>query len=96
LAEEEEETKIYTIPLGRVHGVSHSKRAPYALKLIKSYVTRHMKVDLEDERIYISPEVNEVIWARGLQKPPPRIRVKVARFEDDEGFIVEVKLPEEE
>ncbi len=89
-----EESRIYNIPLGRVHGVPRTKRAPYAMKLIRSFIERHMKVDLEDEQIVISPQVNEAIWSRGIEKPPSKIRVQVARHETEEGDIVEVKLPD--
>jgi len=42
--------------------------------------------------MYIDSEVNEAIWARGMQKPPRKIRVVCTR---DEGFPLEVKLAEE-
>jgi len=93
---EDEEARIYNIPLGHVKNVPRTVRAPYAIKQIKRFVKRHMKVDLEEERIFISGEVNEAIWARGIQKPPAHLRVSVARHEDEEGAIVEVRLPDEE
>jgi len=90
-----EESRIYVIPLGRVHGVPHTKRSPYAMKIIRHFVERHMKVE-PDEEIVISPLVNEAVWARGIQKPPARIRVKVSRHETKEGNLVDVQLPDEE
>jgi large subunit ribosomal protein L31e len=50
---------------------------------------RHMKAGPED--IWIDARVNEAVWARGIQKPPNKIRVKVIKFEDG---LVEVSLPE--
>jgi large subunit ribosomal protein L31e len=85
--------RIYNIPLGHVKSVTRTKRAPYAMKQIKRFVTRHMKVE-EDEELYIAPAVNEAIWARGIQKPPSHIRVRVVRHEEED--LVEVTLPEED
>ncbi len=46
----------------------------------------------DDKRIYIEEEINEMIWARGREKPPRSIRVKALKFEDG---TVEVRRPEE-
>ena len=61
------------------------------MKEIRKHVTRHMKVT-EDEELWIDEAVNHAIWARGIQKPPRKIRVVVTR---EEGFPIEVKLVEE-
>ena len=86
--------RIYNVPLGHVKDIPRTKRAPYAIKQIRDFVVRHMKVDMEDEELYIAPAVNEAVWARGIQKPPSHIRVKVTRYEDED--LVEVSLPEED
>lgn len=59
------------------------------MKAIKEYVMRHMKAGPED--IWIDARVNEAVWARGIEKPPNKIRVRVIKFEDG---LVEVSLPE--
>ena len=64
-----EETRIYTIPLRDVKRVPRTKRAPKAIKVIRDYMVRHMKVDPDD--LMIDPRVNEKIWERGIQNPPP-------------------------
>ena len=46
----------------------------------------------EDEEMWIDEAVNHAIWARGIQKPPRKIRLVVTR---EEGFPIEVKLVEE-
>lgn len=90
--EEIVEEKVYTIPLSRAWISSHQKRAPRAIRLIKNFIQRHMKVKEETleegeegERVVISNEVNERIWSRGIQKPPRKIRVRAAK--DKEGTI---------
>tara|TARA_B100001559_G_scaffold301183_1_gene287933 strand:- start:806 stop:958 length:153 start_codon:yes stop_codon:yes gene_type:complete len=50
-----------------------------------------MKIQ-EDEEIWIDQAVNEVIWSRGMQKPPRKIRIVCTR---EEGFPLEVKLAED-
>ncbi|RLI43130.1 hypothetical protein DRO69_09600 [Candidatus Bathyarchaeota archaeon] len=90
--EEIVEEKIYTIPLGRAWISPRKKRAPKAIRLIKNFIQRHMKVkteveemEEEAERLVISNEVNEKIWARGIEKPPRKIRVRAVK--DKEGVI---------
>jgi len=83
--------RIYVIPLRSAkHGPS-SKAAPRAIKLIRKFLSRHMKV--EDEKIWIDSSVNELIWSRGKYKVPSKIRVRAVRFDDG---VVEVSLPEVE
>lgn len=90
--EEIVEEKIYTIPLGRAWISPRRKRAPRAIRLIRSFIHRHMKIkteveemEEEAERLVISNEVNEKIWSRGIEKPPRKIRVRAAK--DKEGVI---------
>jgi len=90
--EEIVEEKIYTIPLGRAWISPRKKRAPRAIRLIKSFIQRHMKIKIEAEkmeeeaeRLVISNEVNEKIWNRGIEKPPRKIRVRAVK--DKEGVI---------
>jgi len=86
--------RIYNVPLGRVKDVPRNKRAPYAMRQLREFVIKHMKVDEEEEELYIAPAVNEAIWARGIQKPPSHMRILVIRHEEED--LVEVTLPEED
>ena len=72
------EERIYTIPLSKAWVSPRKKRAPRAVRILKGFITRHMK----PESITISGEVNERIWRRGIQKPPRKIRVRAAKDED--------------
>ena len=85
-----EKEMIYNIPLRDVKNISRSRRANYAVKLIRHFVARHMKVDEED--VWIDNRVNEEVWKRGIEKPPSKITVKVIKFEEEES--VEVLMPE--
>ena len=84
----EEIEKIYVIPLKKT-GFKSSKSAPTAVKRVKSYLTRHMKV--ESEKIWIDDSLNNALWSRGKYNLPSKIRVKAVKFEDG---VVEAYLPE--
>ncbi|HIP25245.1 MAG TPA: 50S ribosomal protein L31e [Archaeoglobus profundus] len=62
-------------------------RAKKAIRFIRKFLSRHMKVD--PDKIKIDHSVNEKIWERGAQKPPSRIRLRAVKFEDG---VVEVEL----
>lgn len=86
------EERFYTIPLRKVWIVPRKKRAPKAARVVRSFVIKHMKVrteaefeEDEPERLVIDPEVNEILWSRGIEKPPRKIRVRVVR--DKEGVV---------
>ncbi len=94
------EERFYTIPLQKALIRPPKKRAPRAMSLIKIFVTKHMKLNLkvseeeeEEElpQLIISPEVNEAVWGRGIEKPPRKIKVRVTKDSDGNVsvFLVE-------
>jgi large subunit ribosomal protein L31e len=91
--EEIVEERIYTIPLGKAWIGPPRKRAPRAMRIIKSFLIRHMKLEKKEEgeeegepkRLIISNEVNEKVWSRGIEKPPRKVRVRAAK--DKEGNV---------
>ncbi|HIJ00561.1 MAG: large subunit ribosomal protein L31e [Candidatus Methanomethylophilaceae archaeon] len=86
----DENERIMNIPLKDTKAVPRSKRANRAIKEIREYVARHMKVD--DDDVWIDTGVNELIWSRGIQKPPTKVTIRAVRFEDG---LVEVSLAKE-
>jgi large subunit ribosomal protein L31e len=84
----EEIEKIYIIPLKKA-GYKSSKAAPTAVKRVKSYLTRHMKV--EEQNIWIDDSLNNALWSKGKYDMPTKIRVKAVKFDDG---VVEAYLPE--
>ncbi len=72
------EERIYTIPLKAVKKAPRWKRSNRAIALIREYLMKHTK----SEYIMIDTAINEKVWARGSQKPPSKIRVKVIEEED--------------
>ncbi|MCS7121030.1 MAG: 50S ribosomal protein L31e [Archaeoglobaceae archaeon] len=62
-------------------------RAKKAVKYIKKFLSRHMKVPVENVKIDAS--INEKIWERGSEEPPSWIRIRAVKFDDG---TVEVEL----
>jgi len=84
----EEGVRIYTVPLRDAYRAPWSKRAKVAIRLIREFVVRHVKAQV----VKVSPALNEIIWARGIRKPPRRVKVKVSLTEED-GVKVAVVEP---
>ena len=91
LEEEIVEERFYTIPLRKAWISQRKKRAPRAMRIIRSFVEKHMKIrseavgEEEAEFLVISNAVNERVWSRGIEKPPRKIRVRAVK--DKEGVI---------
>ncbi|MCS7115086.1 MAG: 50S ribosomal protein L31e [Nitrososphaerota archaeon] len=92
--EEIVEERFYTVPLGKAWLMPPNKRAPKAVRILRDFVKKHMKLEAkigaeeeetEPKRLIISNEVNEKIWSRGIEKPPRKIRIKAAK--DKEGNV---------
>ena len=75
--------RTYTIPLRYAKRVPRKKRAPRAIKFIKSFLARHMKTS--EDMIYVENAINEKIWERGIEKPPSKIRIKAVK--DEDGYV---------
>lgn len=82
----------YTIPLrSQVNKVPTYKRANKAIRTIKEFLVRHMKIrDRDLDKVKIDRYLNEFIWYRGIKKPPAKIKVKVTR----DGEFVRAELAE--
>ena len=80
----------YIIPL-REKGrpVPRYKKTPKAVKTVKEFLVRHMKIrDRDLNKIKIDGFVNEALWFRGIKNPPHKIKVKAIK----QGEIVRVEL----
>jgi len=92
------ETKVekiereYIIPLReRARAVPRYKKTPKAIKTIKEFLVRHMKIrDRDLNKIKIDGYLNEAVWFRGIKNPPHKIKVRAIK----EGDIVKVELSE--
>ncbi|MGQ9581963.1 MAG: 50S ribosomal protein L31e [Thermoplasmatota archaeon] len=91
--EEEKKERIITVPLRYPHSQPRTKRTRTAVRFVREHVGRHMKVPTE--KVWIDPIFNEVLWERGRQKPPTKIKVKAEKFWDQKRseWYVEVTVP---
>ena len=96
MAKKEQEPKSvlereYIVPLRKGWlKVPEYKRANKAVKTLKEFLAKHMKVyDRDLRKIKIDILLNNEIRFRGTRKPPARILVKAVKRESG---IVEVKL----
>jgi large subunit ribosomal protein L31e len=92
----EQESKIilereYIVPLRREFlKVPGYRKAEKAVKALKEFMVRHMKVyDRDLRKIKLDVYLNNEIRFRGMKKPLPKVKVKAIKY--DNG-IVEVKL----
>jgi len=86
---EKEIERIYVIPLRKAKIGRSSLAAPRAVKQVRSFLTKHMKVDSDD--VWIDDSLNKELWSQGKFKIPSKIRVRAVKFEDG---VVEATIPE--
>ena len=73
------EDRVYTIPLRKAKTTARRmKKTEKSVRAVRNFLQKHMKV----EDVKIGQSINEALWARGIKKPPVRIRV-TARKEDN-------------
>ena len=75
--------RVYTIPLGKVLLSPDNRRAKRAINMIREFARRHMKIN----DVRIDPEVAQLVWARGIRRPPRSIRVRMERTEEKHILI---------
>ena len=82
----------YVIPLReQVMKVPRYKRAKKAIRTIREFLVKHMQIrDRDLDKIKLDRYLNEMIWSRGIQSPPHKIKVKAIK----EGDLVRVEAYE--
>lgn len=78
----------FVIPLReKCRSVPRYKKTPKAVKTVKEFLARHMKVaDRDLNKVKLDRYLNQALWFRGIKKPIHKIKVKAIR----EGDIVRV------
>jgi large subunit ribosomal protein L31e len=84
------EERIVTVPLRSVLVHPKHERAGQAAKAVRGHLAKNFGVETGEVRL--DPSINEALWARGQKKPPRRVRVRAARFEEEGERIVEAEL----
>jgi large subunit ribosomal protein L31e len=80
--------RTYTVPLSRAWIAPRHRRTARAVNVLKEFAERHMK----SSEIKIDSKLNEMLWGRGITKPPRRIKVRMTK---DEDGLVTISLPKE-
>lgn len=75
----QEGSKIYTIPLRKVFNQPKTRRVNQAVKIIKEFLERH-----EKREVKLDNSLMQTIWAKGREKPPREVKVKVS---EQEGLL---------
>ncbi|KAI9286106.1 ribosomal protein L31e-domain-containing protein [Umbelopsis sp. AD052] len=74
-------TREYTIHLHKhVHDRQFKKRAPHAVKAIKTFAQKTMGT----ADVRLDPSLNKAVWSHGIKKVAHRIRVRIARKRNDD------------
>jgi large subunit ribosomal protein L31e len=87
--------KEYTVPLRKGWlKVPKYKRANKAVKTLKEFLVRHMKVyDRDLRKIKLDIELNNEIRFRGMKKPACKIKVRAKKFDDGIVRVSLIDLP---
>jgi large subunit ribosomal protein L31e len=83
------EERVITVPLRDVNAEAKHERADKAMSIIRDHLAQHFNV--EGDAVRLDPSINEEIWSRGRKKPPSKLRVRAARFEEEGESIVEAE-----
>jgi len=75
--------RVYVIPIRDAKKVPRTKRSPKATRVVREFIQKHMKSD----DVKMDASVNEKIWERGIQKIPPKIKVKATKDEDGSVLV---------
>ncbi|MFT4883488.1 MAG: large subunit ribosomal protein L31e [Natronomonas sp.] len=81
--------RVMTVPLRDVLAESKGQRADKAMNLVRSHLAQHFNVD--EDAVRLDPSINEEVWSRGRSKPPKKLRVRAARFEEEGEAVVEAE-----
>jgi len=85
----------YTVPLRKGWlKVPKYKRANKAVKTLKEFIARHMKVyDKDLRKIKIEKDLNDEIRFRGMKKPPAKIKIKAKKYDNNLVRVELVEIP---
>ncbi|MDD9826613.1 MAG: 50S ribosomal protein L31e [Thaumarchaeota archaeon] len=83
--------RVYTIPLGKVLLSPDNRRSMRAINMIREFARKHMKV----QEIKIDQALSHEIWARGIRRPPRKVRVRMSKTEDGHVLVSPYSLGKE-
>jgi large subunit ribosomal protein L31e len=83
------EERVVTVPLRDAKAEPKHERADRAMSLIREHLAKHFSVD--GDAVRLDPSINEAVWERGRSKPPSKLRVRAARFDEEGESVVEAE-----
>ncbi|PSQ00689.1 50S ribosomal protein L31e [Halobacteriales archaeon QS_5_70_17] len=83
------EERVVTVPLRDANAEPKHERADKAMSIVRSHLAQHFNVD--GDAVRLDPSINEAVWSRGRKKPPRKLRVRAARFEEEGESVVEAE-----
>jgi len=86
----------YIVPLRKKFiNTPQYKRTPKAIKVLKQFIVKHMKVyDRDLDKVKIDRYLNEEMWQRSIRKPLAKVKVKAKKFESGIVRLELVDIPE--
>jgi large subunit ribosomal protein L31e len=86
------EERVVTVPLRDARAEPKPERADRAMTLVREHLAQHFSV--AESAVRLDPSINEAVWERGRSKPPSKLRVRAARFDEDGESVVEAETAE--
>ncbi len=85
----------YIVPLRQEWlKVATYKRATKAVKALKQFMVKHMKIyDRDLRKIKVDITLNNELRYRGMKKPPAKIKVKAIKYDNDTVRVELVDIP---
>lgn len=85
----------YVVPLRKGFlKVPRYKRAKKAVRVLKEFLAKHMKVEDRDlKKVKVDRYLNEEIWFRGIKKPLNKVKVKATK-KDGVVYVELAEMPE--
>jgi large subunit ribosomal protein L31e len=86
------EERVVTVPLRDAKAAPKQERADKAMKILREHLATQFSVS--GDAVRLDPSLNEAVWSRSRSKPPSKLRVRAARFEEEGEAIVEAEPAE--
>ena len=101
MAEKKQEEKTilereYVIPLKRkILRAPEYKRVPKAIKVLKEFIAKHMKLyDRDLRKVKLDKWLNNELWFRGIRKPAAKIKVKAKKLSSGNVLVELSEIPQ--
>ena len=86
------EERVVTVPLRDAKAAPKQERADKAMQIMREHLAKQFAVS--EDAVRLDPSLNEAVWSRSRSKPPSKLRVRAARFEEEGEAIVEAEPAE--